>query len=152
MPRKPPDRSPQLAEQLRNALKGLIREMRRDVDQQPAGLSMLQIMLLARVHEEPGIGVAELARLQQVRSPTMSAQVKALEQAGLLARGAPDAQDRRRVGLRLTDAGQACLQQRHARHMDWLTARVGRLTPAQMDALAAAIEPLTLIAQGDTPT
>lgn len=146
------DRSPQLAGQLRNALKGLIREMRRDVDQAPSGLSMLQLMLLARVHEEPGIGVAELARLQQVRSPTMSAQVKALEQAGLLARAAPDPQDRRRVGLHLTDAGQAWLHQRHARHMDWLTARVARLTPAQMDALAAAIEPLTLIAQGDSPT
>ena len=131
------EHSRQLSEQLRTALKLMLREMRRDVDHNASGLSLMQTMLLAMVAEHPDIGVAELARNQQVRSPTMSAQVKALAAAGLLARGAPDPGDRRRSGLRL----------HHARHMDWLTARIARLTPAQMDALAGAIEPLTLIAK-----
>jgi DNA-binding MarR family transcriptional regulator len=147
MPTEDSTRSHQLSEQLRTALKLLVREMRRDIDHHASGLSLMQTVLLASVAEQPGIGVAELARQQQVRSPTMSAQVKALEGAGLLERGAPDPDDRRRSGLQLTDAGRDCLRLHHTRHMDWLTARIARLTPAQMDALEAAIEPLTLIAK-----
>ena len=137
----------QLSEDLRSALKGLMRVMRRDAERQDSGLSLLQTMLLHSVGERPGIGVAELARMQQVRNPTMSAQVKALELAGLLARAAPDPQDRRRSGLQLTQEGQARLDQMHAQRMDWLSQRVARLSPEQMRQLAAAIEPLTLIAQ-----
>ena len=137
----------QLSEDLRSALKGLMRAMRRDAERQDSGLSLLQTMLLHSVGEHPGIGVAELARMQQVRNPTMSAQVKALELAGLLARAAPDPQDRRRSGLQLTPEGQARLDQMHAQRMDWLSQRVARLSPEQLRQLAAAIEPLTLIAQ-----
>ncbi|WP_323143059.1 MarR family winged helix-turn-helix transcriptional regulator [Massilia phyllosphaerae] len=137
----------QLSEDLRSALKGLMRAMRRDAERQDSGLSLLQTMLLHSVGERPGIGVAELARMQQVRNPTMSAQVKALELAGLLARAAPDPQDRRRSGLQLTPEGQARLDQMHAQRMDWLSQRVARLSPEQLRQLAAAIEPLTLIAQ-----
>jgi len=136
----------QLSEDLRSALRGLMRAMRRDAERQDSGLSLLQTMLLHSVGERPGIGVAELARMQQVRNPTMSAQVKALELAGLLARAAPDPQDRRRSGLQLTQEGQARLDQMHAQRMDWLSQRVARLSPEQMRQLAAAIEPLTLIA------
>jgi DNA-binding MarR family transcriptional regulator len=139
----------QLSEDLRSALKGLMRAMRRDAERQDSGLSLLQTMLLHSVGERPGIGVAELARTQQVRNPTMSAQVKALELAGLLARAAPDPQDRRRSGLQLTHEGQARLDQMHAQRMDWLSQRVARLSPEQMRQLAAAIEPLTLIANAN---
>jgi DNA-binding MarR family transcriptional regulator len=140
-------RSRLLSEQLRSAFKLLVREMRRDSEHDPAGLPLMQTMLLASVAEHPGLGVAELARMHQVRTPTMSAQVKALADAGLLARGAPDPDDRRRSALALTAAGQDCLRQLQARRTDWLVQRIARLTPAQMDALAAAIEPLTLIAR-----
>jgi DNA-binding MarR family transcriptional regulator len=137
----------QLSEDLRGALKRMMREMRRDAERQDSGLSLLQTMLLHSVGEHPGIGVAELARMQQVRNPTMSAQVKALEDAGLLARAAPDPHDRRRSGLRLTAPGQARLDQLQARRMDWLSQRVARLSPDQLAALAAAIEPLHIIAR-----
>jgi DNA-binding MarR family transcriptional regulator len=136
-----------LAEDLRNAFKLLMREMRRDAERQDTGLSMLQTMLLAAIAEHPGIGVAELARMQQVRSPTMSAQVKALEAAGLVARAAPDPDDRRRIGLVLSQAGEHHVQALRSQRLDWLAQRVARLAPAQREALAAAIEPLTLIAK-----
>jgi DNA-binding MarR family transcriptional regulator len=145
-PRKP-DRSLQVAEDLRDAIKLLVREIRRDAERHTSGLSLMQAMLLGAVGHQPGIGVAELARMKQVRTPTMSAQVKALEEAGLLARAAPDPADRRRSGLRLTEAGQAMHDQLHAQRLDWLVQRVGRLDGAQLDALAAAIEPLKLIAR-----
>jgi DNA-binding MarR family transcriptional regulator len=136
-----------LAEDLRNAFKLLMREMRRDAERQDTGLSMLQTMLLAAIAEHPGIGVAELARMQQVRSPTMSAQVKALETAGLVARAAPDPVDRRRIGLVLSQAGADHVQTLRSQRLDWLAQRVARLAPAQLEALAAAIEPLKLIAR-----
>jgi len=142
-----PDRPVQLAEDLREALKLLMREIRRDAERHTSGLSLTQAMLLGAVGHQPGIGVAELARMKDVRTPTMSAQVKALEEAGLLERGAPDPEDRRRSGLQLTAAGQAIHDQLHAQRLDWLVQRVNRLDPAQLDALAAAIEPLKLIAR-----
>lgn len=142
-----PERSHQLSEQLRSAFKLLIRAMRRDGESGGDGLPMMQTMLLVSVAEHPGIGVAELARMQQVRTPTMSAQVKALVDAGLVARGAPDPEDRRRSSLELTEAGNARLRALHARRIDWLAQRIARLTPAQIKALEAAIEPLTLIAR-----
>lgn len=136
-----------LSEDLRTAFKLLLREMRRDAERRDTGMSMLQTMLLGSIGDHPGIGVAELARMQQVRSPTMSAQVKALEAAGLVARAAPDPADRRRAGLVLSAAGEACLEALRSQRLDWLSQRIARLTPAQTQALAAAIEPLKLIAQ-----
>jgi DNA-binding MarR family transcriptional regulator len=138
-------RSVQVAEDLRDAIKLLVREIRRDAHRHTSGLSLTQAMLLGAVSHQPGIGVAELARMKDVRTPTMSAQVKALEEAGLLTRGAPDPEDRRRTGLQLTEAGQAITDEMHAQRLDWLVQRVARLDAAQLDALAAAIEPLKLI-------
>jgi DNA-binding MarR family transcriptional regulator len=137
----------QLAEDLRDALKLMLREIRRDAERHTSGLSLTQAMLLGAVGHQPGIGVAELARMKDVRTPTMSAQVKALEEAGLLERGAPDPEDRRRTGLQLTVAGQAITDEMHAQRLDWLVQRVNRLDAAQKAALAAAIEPLKLIAR-----
>lgn len=137
-----------LSEALRTALKGLVRQMRRDTERQEQGLSLMQSLLLHQIHEHPGIGVAELARMQQVRSPTMSGQVKALEEAGLVER-APHAEDRRRSGLRVSPAGVRALQQLRDRRHDWLSQRIARLSPAQLDALAGAIDALDILAAHD---
>jgi DNA-binding MarR family transcriptional regulator len=143
----PNPRAVALSEDLRTAFKLLMREVRRDAERQDTGLSMLQTMLLGSIGDHPGIGVAELARMQQVRSPTMSAQVKALASAGLVSRAAPDPADRRRAGLTLTPAGEERVQALRNHRIDWLAQRVARLSPVQMDALAAAIEPLNLLAK-----
>jgi DNA-binding MarR family transcriptional regulator len=137
-----------LSEALRTALKGLVRQMRRDTERQEQGLSLMQSLLLHQIHEHPGIGVAELARMQQVRSPTMSGQVKALEEAGLVERAA-HADDRRRNGLRVSPAGLKALQQLRDRRHDWLSQRIARLSPAQLDALAGAIDALNILADHD---
>ena len=143
----PSERVLALSDALRTALRGLMREMKRDAEAAGSGLSMMQHVLLASVAEHPGIGVAELARLQGVRTPTASAQVKALEEAGLLARAAPASGDRRRSALKLTATGRARLRQLHNQRLDWLARRVARLDSAQLDALDAAIVSLELIAQ-----
>ena len=135
-----------LSEDLRTALKGIVRQMRRDTDRQDQGLSLMQAMLLHLIHEHPGIGVAELARMQQVRSPTMSSQVKALEAAGLVERTAPHEQDRRRSGLHVSPAGHTAMRQLRDRRHDWLSQRIARLTSDQMDALTGAIDALNILA------
>jgi DNA-binding MarR family transcriptional regulator len=141
----PTERALRLSEDLRTALKSLIRQMRRDTDRPDHGLSLMQAWLLQIIEEHPGIGVAELARMQQVKSPTMSGQVKALEAAGLVGRSAPQTQDRRRSGLHVSAAGQAALRRLRDQRIDWLAQRVARLPPAQMDALAGAIDALNQI-------
>jgi DNA-binding MarR family transcriptional regulator len=140
------DRVGRLSEDLRSALKGIVRQMRRDTERQDQGLSLMQAMLLHLIHEHPGIGVAELARMQQVRSPTMSSQVKALEAAGLVERAAPSAQDRRRSGLHVSQAGHDAMRQLRDRRHDWLSQRIARLSPDQMEALAGAIDALNILA------
>ena len=142
-----PERALALSDQLRTALKRLMRSMQREGGELDSNVSMMQYLLLALIHEQPGIGVAALARLQNVRGPTVSAQVKALEELGLVERSAPDPQDRRRSGLQLSAQGLAILDTLRARRRDALARRIARLSPQQMDALAAAMQPLLEIGQ-----
>ena len=137
-----PPRALALSDDLRLALKGLIRALQRDGAGMDSGVSLMQYMLLSLIHDQPGIGVAALARLQNVRGPTVSGQIKALEQAGLVERSAPDPEDRRRAGLQLSEQGQRTLGAFRAMRRDEMARRVARLSPQQMDVLAAAMTPL----------
>ncbi|APA69522.1 MULTISPECIES: MarR family winged helix-turn-helix transcriptional regulator [unclassified Janthinobacterium] len=142
-----PERALALSDELRTAFKRLLRSMQREGGELESGVSMMQYMLLALIHEQPGIGVAALARLQNVRGPTVSAQIKSLAEAGLVERSAPDPQDRRRSGLHVSAQGEAILETLRARRRDALARRIARLTPQQMEALAAAMQPLLEIGQ-----
>ena len=81
-----------LAESLRPALLRLSRQLRRE--SQRLGLSPLDAMLLGLIHKRPGIGVSELAELEMISKPTMSAHIKRLEADGWVERQ-PDPNDRR---------------------------------------------------------
>ena len=142
-----PARALALSDELRTAFKRLLRCMQREGGELDAHVSMMQYMLLALIHEQPGIGVAALARLQNVRGPTVSAQVKSLAEAGLVERNAPDPQDRRRSGLQVSAQGLNMLETLRARRRDALARRIARLSPQQIDALAAAMQPLLEIGQ-----
>lgn len=136
-----------VTEELRLVLKRLVREMRRDVSESGAELPLVQYMLLAVIQEQPGIGVAELARMENVRTATMSGHIKALEAAGLVERSAPDPQDKRRSGLQASSAGTARIEALRQQRRDWMAQRIARLSPAQLAALEAAMEPLNEISQ-----
>ena len=77
--------------------------------------------MLAAIRERPGIGVGELARLENLRGPTVSAQIKAMEAAGIVRRETPNPDDRRRVGLVATEKGRAIVTALRRRRADWLT-------------------------------
>jgi DNA-binding MarR family transcriptional regulator len=142
-----PERAVELANELRGALKALLREMRRDSGIIESEIPMAQFILMVTLSENPGIGVVELARLEKVSGPTISAHVKALHLAGFVERVGADPADRRRNGLRLSAMGEQKIAELRDQRRDWIARRIARLSPAGMDAIAAAIGPLKEIAE-----
>lgn len=133
-----------LAEILRPALLRASRRLRREA--QKAGVSALDAQLLAVIQKNPGIGAAALADHEQMTRPSMSGHVKRLVAAGWISRD-PAADDGRRVGIRLTSAGQTALDAIRARRNDWLAERLVAIGPEARAALAAAAGPLTRLAE-----
>ena len=134
-----------LAEALRPALHRLYRQLRRESDD--PGLSPLHALLLLAIMRQPGIGVAELARLEKLRGPTISGHVKAMERDGLITRSEPDPSDRRRNGLIATDKGKELMRSMKQKRTDWLASELAKLSPDERAAIRAAVGPLGEIGQ-----
>jgi DNA-binding MarR family transcriptional regulator len=133
-----------LAEELRPALLRASRQLRREA--QRAGVSALDAQLLNALRKHPGAGVAELALGEQMTRPSMSGHVKRLAAADWITRDASDPMDGRRVGLRLTAAGEKALEAIRRRRNDWLAVRLAAMDEEGRSRLASAIEPLLLLA------
>ena len=138
-----------LADELRTALHHVFRRIRQEGDSDPHGLSLQHKLLLSTISRTPGIGVAELARMEKLRGPTMSGHIKALEASGLLRRSAPDPGDKRRNGVELTEHGLAVLEAIRARRRDWLARKLSKLPPEGADALRQALVYLREIGNDD---
>jgi DNA-binding MarR family transcriptional regulator len=135
-----------IADRLRPVLLRVGRELRREARQ--VGVSPEQVALLVGIKYSPGIGVRELAARERVTPPALSNHVDRLERDGLVSR-TPDASDRRRVGLTLTDEGQRVLRRVRSRRTAWLATRLRGLSPEELDAVDAAIEPLSRLLRED---
>ncbi|HEX5439525.1 MAG TPA: hypothetical protein VFW76_01470, partial [Ktedonobacterales bacterium] len=72
-----------------------------------------------------------------------------LQALSLLERSRSDPNDRRRVALNLTPAGEAVLKTLRERRTAWLAARLGTLAPEALAAVEAAIEPLSQLVRRD---
>jgi DNA-binding MarR family transcriptional regulator len=70
----------------------------------------------------------------------MSGHVDRLERAGLLER-VRSSDDRRRVGLRLTDDGERIMRGVRARRTTWLADRLKTLEPAELEAVGPRSQP-----------
>jgi DNA-binding MarR family transcriptional regulator len=128
-----------VANRLRPVLLKLNRHLRREIHS--LGITGGQASLLFTIQRHPGIGVRELASLERMSPPGMSKYLARLEAAGLVARE-PSGGDRRRVGLRVTPEAERVLRSVKSRRTAWLAARLRDLSPAELDAVDAAIEPL----------
>jgi DNA-binding MarR family transcriptional regulator len=137
-----------LADELRPVLHRLYRQLRRESEDLNRGVSPLQNLLLAAIIEHPGIGVADLARIEKLRGPTISGHVKRLESAGLIARAAPLSEDRRRVGLMATARGRGSIEAIKRRRRDWLAHQLGHMSFAARRAIRKALRPLSEIGGG----
>ncbi len=129
----------ELANRLRPVLLKLNRELRREIHS--LGVTGGQVALLVQIKARPGIGMRELAAVERMSVPGMSKFIARLEEAGLVQR-APVEGDQRRVGLSLTAAGHKVLRSVKSKRTAWLSARLRHLDPEQVEALAAAMEPL----------
>jgi DNA-binding MarR family transcriptional regulator len=132
--------SPELvADELRPALLRLARELRKETEQ--IGVTARQATLLWLVKRSPGLSLAELAAEEGISPPALSGHVDRLERAGLLER-VRSTEDRRRVGLRLTDEGVKLMRRIRARRTTWLAERLRGLEPAELEAIERAIPAL----------
>jgi DNA-binding MarR family transcriptional regulator len=128
-----------VANRLRPALLKLARELRRE--SHALGVTGGQVSLLFQIQRHRGIGVRGLAALERISAAAMSHHVDRLERAGLVRR-TPDPADRRRHGLSVTDEGERVLRSVKSRRTAWLAARLEQLSPDELAALDAAVEPL----------
>jgi DNA-binding MarR family transcriptional regulator len=128
-----------IANRLRPALLKLARELRRE--SHALGVTGGQVSLLFQISRHRGIGVRDLAALERMSPAAMSGYVDRLERAGLVQR-TPDRKDRRRHGLSVTAEGDRVLRSVKSRRTAWLAARLERLSPEQLEAVDAAVEPL----------
>jgi DNA-binding MarR family transcriptional regulator len=128
-----------LANRLRPALLRLNRELRREIHS--LDVTSGQVSLLIQIQKRPGVGIRELASWERMSTPGMSKYVARLEDAGLVRRRELE-DDRRRVGLELTSEGAGVLASVKRRRTAWLAARLRGLSPAELEAVDAAVEPL----------
>jgi DNA-binding MarR family transcriptional regulator len=135
-----------IADRLRPVLLRVGRELRREARE--VGISPEQVSLLVAIKYAPGIGVRELAARERVTPPAMSNHVDRLERDGLVSR-TPSASDRRRVGLSLTDEGQRMLRRVRSRRTAWLATRLRSLSAEELEAVEAAVEPLSRLLRED---
>lgn len=130
----------EVANRLRPVLLKLSRDLRREAH--ALGVSGGQVTLLIQIHRTPGVGVRELAAREGVSPAAMSRAIERLERAGLVRR-TPDAVDRRRHGLDLTDEAERVLRSVKRKRTAWLARRLDNLSAEDREAIAAALEPLS---------
>jgi len=94
--------------------------------------------LLAAIAERQPATLNDIAGSVGRGAPAVSRSVDGLVRAGLVERTA-DPDNRRRLALRLTDAGRAMLE-KPAASGDALTARLDRLAPSELRAVERALE------------
>jgi DNA-binding MarR family transcriptional regulator len=128
-----------VAAELRPVLLRLARELRKETEQ--LGVTARQATLLWLVKRSPGLSLAELAAEEGISPPAMSGHVDRLERAGFLER-VRSSDDRRRVGLRLTEDGERLMRRVRARRTTWLADRLRALEPDALDSVEAAIPAL----------
>jgi DNA-binding MarR family transcriptional regulator len=128
-----------VAAELRPVLLRLARELRKETEQ--LGITSRQATLMWLVKRSPGLSLAELAAQEGISPPAMSGHIDRLERAGLLER-IRSSDDRRRVGLRLTDEGERLMRRVRARRTTWLTDRLRTLEPEALESIEAALPAL----------
>lgn len=109
-----------------------VREVDPEAGVGPARLSALSVLVFGG-----GQRLTDLARLEQVRPPTMTKLVSGLERDGLARRRA-DPDDARAVRVEATPRGRRLLMSGRQRRVARLAGGCARLAPADLDVLARA--------------
>lgn len=135
----PNDAAMELADRLHSAAIHLLRRLRR-VDT-TTGLSGPRLSALSVVVFAGPLTLGELAAAEQVRPPTMTRLVRALEAHGLVTRET-DEHDGRVVRLSATAKGRKLMAEGRARRVSTLAEGLRTLDAADMASLESAIDTL----------
>jgi DNA-binding MarR family transcriptional regulator len=126
-----------LAEQLHSAAVRLLRSVRKA--DQSSGLNAPRLSALSVIVFAGPITLGELADAEQVRPPTMTRIVQALDKQGLVTKRV-DATDRRSVALTATIKGKKLLIQARRRRTQALARRIGQLSVRERSILDGGID------------
>ena len=133
---KEPDRV-EVANRLHSAAIHLLRHVARQDAQSrqgPARLSALSVLLFGGP-----MTLGQLASAERVRPPTMSRIVAGLKRSGLV-RVAADAQDARRIRVRVTAKGERLLQEARRRRIQSLAQTLQGASEEEVQVLRQAAE------------
>lgn len=133
-----------LADRLHSSAIKLLRRLR--AEDVYSGLTGPRASALSVIVFAGPVTPGQLAAAEQVRPPTMTRLVRALERDGLVRRE-PDVVDRRVVRLHATPRGEALLVEGRRRRVRKLAATLSRLPVAEHDELARATDILARVVQ-----
>lgn len=126
----------ELADQLHSAAIRLLRLVR--VQDTASGIAPARLSALSVIVFGGPVSLRDLAKAEQVRPPTMSRIVDALEAQGL-ARRRIDQKDRRAVLIAATRKGATLLKQGRKRRVKFLASYLSRLDRAELSLIANAL-------------
>ena len=131
------NRTVEAADRFHSAAIHALRHVRRE---DPAtGLSAARLSALSVLVFGGPRTLGELAAAEQVRPPTMTTIVRALEEGGFVRREV-DRADARVVRVFATKKGERVLQQSRQRRVEQLAARLSALEPAEVATVREAAE------------
>src|SRR3954468_11415752 len=131
----PPTDAAALAHSVRPVLLRIARELRREIHS--LGVTGGRVSLVVQIKTRPGTTAPELAERERISAPGMSGHIARLEAAELIER--TRAEDRRRIGLTVTDAGDKVLTNVRKRRTAWLAEHLKGLTDDEREAIEAAL-------------
>ncbi|MDR7290787.1 MULTISPECIES: MarR family winged helix-turn-helix transcriptional regulator [Mycolicibacterium] len=102
-------------------------------------LPWAQARLLSTIEDQGEARISDLAYLDHCSQPTMTTQVRRLEDAGLVTR-TPDPGDARAVLIRITQQGRQTLEQARADRAAAINPRLERLSAEERTTLAASVD------------
>ena len=138
------DKTADLADRLHSAAIHLLRRLRREDD--ASGLPAPQLSAMSVIVFGGPITLGALASAEQVRPPTITKLVAALEEQGLVERET-DPADRRVVRVKATTRGARLLYDGRRRRVASLAESLSRLPAVDRAALASAVPLLEKVAR-----
>jgi DNA-binding MarR family transcriptional regulator len=136
--------SNELADKLHSAAIHLLRKLRRE--DESSGLNAPRLSALSVIVFGGPLSLGDLAAAEQVRPPTMTRIVNALEAQMLITRQR-DQDDARSVRVTATSKGKAILAAGRKRRVDTLARQIADLDPNQRATLERAAQILAKIIQ-----
>ena len=133
----------ELAGELRLAVHRLTRRLRQE--NPPDDLTLSQISALAVVFREGSLTAGDLAAAEQVRPPSMTRMIAALETSGMVERTTNPA-DARQVMVSITDRGRSTMETYIQLREQWLTEQLADLSDDELATLKRACDLLVRLA------